>query len=83
MIPLNKSIRETLSGQLQNIKPDLRNWDPEDHFKQELGLDSLDLVEFVARIEQHYRIIVPDEDLEKMISLEATAKYVHQHLAKS
>lgn len=83
MIPLNQQIQETLSGQLQSIKPDLRNWDPGDHFKQELGLDSLDLVEFVARIEQHYRIIVPDEDLEQMISLEATAQYVHQHLAQS
>jgi len=48
----------------------------ESHFVEDLGLDSLDLVEFVARFEQEFDLFVPDEDLEGMVSLRATAEYV-------
>ena len=77
-----QSIIQNLVNQLKNIKPTLpAEWEPTDHFKNVLGLDSLELVEFVARIEQHYRILVPDEDLEKMICLDAVVHYVDQKMA--
>lgn len=81
MTTATKSVLDILSEQLFTIKNDLpKDWAPTDHFKNDLDLDSFDLVEFVARIEQIYRIIIPDEDLEKMINMEFTVAYVHQKI---
>ena len=42
----------------------------------DLGLDSLDVVEFVARVEEHYRVTVPDEDWQQLSTLDRIAEYV-------
>jgi acyl carrier protein len=45
----------------------------------DLGLDSLDVVEFVARVEEHYRVTVPDEDWQQLSTLDRIAEYVLAH----
>lgn len=52
----------------------------EDHFRDDWGLDSLELVEFVARIEQAFKVIIPDKDLTELFSLNATASYLHSKI---
>jgi len=67
------SLREELRG----IRPGLPDdWPPALLFQSELGLDSLDLVELVARIEQNHQMLIPDADLPNFISLDALADYV-------
>jgi acyl carrier protein len=78
--------QETLIAQLRTelrtVKPKLpESIAPNDHFRQDWGLDSLELVEYVARIEQHYKILIPDEDLAALHSLYASAQYVQQKIA--
>lgn len=70
-----------LRQELKNIKPRLPDDLPShSHFKDDWGLDSLELVEFVARIEQKFGILIPDEDLPGFISLDATAQYIQNRL---
>ena len=45
----------------------------------DVGLDSLDVVEFVARVEEHYRVTVPDEDWQQLSTLDRIAEYVLGH----
>jgi acyl carrier protein len=45
----------------------------------DLGLDSLDVVEFVARVEEVYRVSVPDEDWQQLSTLGRIAAYVTAH----
>ena len=52
----------------------------ESDFRFDWQLDSLDLVEFVARIEQRFKIIIPDEDLPQFVSLAASEQYIRAHL---
>jgi acyl carrier protein len=54
----------------------------ESHFKYDWQLDSLDLVEFVARIEQKFKIMIPDEDLAQLVSLAATEQYIRSRLLR-
>lgn len=49
-------------------------------FRSDWQLDSLDLVEFVARIEQKFKIMIPDEDLPQLVSLVATEQYIRARL---
>lgn len=52
----------------------------ESHFRHDWHLDSLDLVEFAARIERQFKIMIPDEDLPQLMSLAATEQYIRAHL---
>ncbi|MEP6876409.1 MAG: acyl carrier protein [Burkholderiales bacterium] len=66
-----------LRAELRAIKPALPAELPaEAHYRDMLNLDSLDLVELVARIEQHYGVMIPDADMPQFVSLDATARYV-------
>ncbi|MCC7507292.1 MAG: hypothetical protein IT259_18445 [Saprospiraceae bacterium] len=77
----DQHILSTLRHELKSIKPKLPDNLPESsHFKNDWQLDSLELVEFVARIEQSFGILIPDEDLPDFISLEATTRYLQNRL---
>lgn len=45
----------------------------------DLGLDSLDVVEFVARVEEVYRVSVSDEDWQELTTLQQIADYLSAH----
>lgn len=47
---------------LQQIKPELTEPPPPEADWAAIGLDSLDLAELAARIEQRFRIEIPDEE---------------------
>jgi acyl carrier protein len=48
-------------------------------FIEDLGADSLDLVELVMRFEEEFGIEIPDEDAEKIQSVRDAYAYVEQH----
>jgi len=77
----NEQLIYQLRNELRGIKPVLpENFPATDNFRHDWDLDSLELVEFVARIEQQYNILIPDEDLPTLISLHAAAAYVQNKL---
>ncbi|MGT2930511.1 acyl carrier protein [Streptococcus dentasini] len=41
----------------------------ETSFKDELGVDSIDLMEFVVNLEDEFAIEIPDDDIEDMTTL--------------
>ena len=45
---------------------------------QEIGADSLDIVEIVMRLEEVFGIEINDEDAEKLQSLKDVIDYVHR-----
>lgn len=52
-------------------------------FIEDLGADSLDLVELVMRFEEEFDIEIADEDAEKIQSVRDAYAYVEQHKAAS
>ena len=46
------------------------------HFVQDLGLDSLDVVEVVMALEQEFVVDIPDNDAEKIQSIEEAIDYI-------
>ncbi|MDR1146237.1 MAG: acyl carrier protein [Verrucomicrobiales bacterium] len=51
---------------------------PEAKFIEDLGADSLDVVELVMAFEEHFSIEVPDEDAEKLTSVGDVLKYIEE-----
>ena len=77
-------ILNALRSQLVQVKPTLpADMPAHDAFRQVWSLDSLELVEFVARIEQKFQLIIPDADLELFTDLQSTAGYISSRLDKT
>jgi len=47
-------------------------------FKEDLGADSLDLVELIMAMEEEFGIEIPDEDAENIKTVEDALKYVEK-----
>ena len=55
---------------------------PTAHFIDDLGADSLDIVELVMTFEEAFEIEIPDEDAEKITRVKEAVDYIESH-AKS
>ena len=51
-------------------------------FVDDLGADSLDTVELVMALEEEFECEIPDEDAEKIITVQDAITYVDTHLEK-
>lgn len=51
-------------------------------FVNDLGADSLDVVEFVMEVEKEFNITVPDEDAAKLERVGDAVKYIDAHKKK-
>ena len=49
---------------------------PEASFVDDLGADSLDLVELIMAMEEKFDIEIPDEDAEKIVTVQDAVDYV-------
>jgi acyl carrier protein len=48
-------------------------------FTDDLGADSLDIVELVMAFEEEFGIEIPDEDAEKIGKVQEAVSYIEQH----
>ena len=68
-----KIIAEQLSQDIEEVVP-------EASFIDDLGADSLDLVELVMHMEEEFDVEIPDEEAENIRSVQDAINYVKQHL---
>ncbi len=52
---------------------------PEAKFIDDLGADSLDTVELVMALEEEFGIEIPDEDAEKIATVQDAINYIQEH----
>ena len=53
---------------------------PEASFIDDLGADSLDTVELVMALEEEFELEIPDEDAEKITTVQQAIDYIVKHL---
>jgi acyl carrier protein len=53
---------------------------PAASFIEDLGADSLDIVELVMAIEKEFNIEIPDEDAEQISTVQDAIDYISTHL---
>jgi len=68
-------IKEQLDVDDKDIKP-------ESTFIEDLGADSLSLVELVLAFEERFEIDIPDEDTEKIRKVQDAIDYIEKHAKK-
>lgn len=55
---------------------------PESSFVDDLGADSLDVVELVMALEEEFGVEIPDEDAEKIAKVGEAVKYIESHMGE-
>ena len=53
---------------------------PEAKFIDDLGADSLDIVELIMELDDEYGIEIPDEDAEKIETVGDAIRYIEEHM---
>ncbi|KJS30559.1 MAG: acyl carrier protein [Desulfatitalea sp. BRH_c12] len=69
---IKKIISEKLSVDMEEIVP-------EASFVDDLGADSLDLVELIMSMEEEFDIDISDEDAEKLVTVKDAIDYINAH----
>jgi acyl carrier protein len=54
---------------------------PGANFANDLGADSLDVVELVMALEEDFGVEIPDEEAEKLLTVQAVVDYIKSHQA--
>lgn len=71
---VQKIVVEQLGVKDEDVKPD-------SSFVDDLGADSLDTVELVMALEEEFSTEIPDEDAEKITTVQQAIDYINEHLA--
>ncbi len=71
-------VKEVVVEQL-NVNPDEVKEDSK--FVEDLGADSLDVVELVMALEEKFDIEIPDEEAEKIATVADAIKFIEEHKA--
>jgi acyl carrier protein len=71
-----EKVRQIVADQLG---VDLEEVTPEASFVDDLGADSLDTVELVMALEEEFGLEIPDEDAEKISTVQDAITYIEGH----
>ena len=69
---VEKIIAENLNIDIESVKDD-------SHFVNDLGADSLNIVEVVMDIEQEFDIEIPDDDAELLLTVGDLKQYIEDN----
>lgn len=75
MASVEEKVKECIVTQLGVNEDEVTN---EASFIDDLGADSLDIVELVMAFEEKFGIEIPDEDVEKLRTVGDSIKYVQE-----
>ena len=73
---VEQQVKDIVAEQLGVSVDEVKN---ESSFQDDLGADSLDTVELVMALEEAFGFEIPDEDAEKITTVQAAIDYVKAH----
>ncbi|RTZ58132.1 MAG: acyl carrier protein [Gammaproteobacteria bacterium] len=79
MADIEQRVREIIADQLGEP---IENITPEKDFVQDLGADSLDVVELVMALEEEFGIEIPEEDAEKIKTVGDAINYIKEKVGQ-
>ena len=74
---IQKKLKDIVVDRLNDEESQIK---PEASFVEDLGADSLDIVELIMGIEEEFDIEIPDEDAEKLTTVGEALNYVKNKL---
>ncbi|MBH2006691.1 MAG: acyl carrier protein [Myxococcaceae bacterium] len=76
MMDIEGRIKAIIADQLGISEDEVK---PEARFIEDLGADSLDIVELIMALEEEFETEIPDEEAEKMTTVKDAIEYIKAH----
>ena len=76
MNDIEQRVKKVIAEQLSINEADIKN---ESAFIEDLGADSLDTVELVMALEDAFKIEIPDDQQEKLRTVQQAIDYIQAH----
>ena len=76
METIEQRVKKIVAEQLGVNEADIK---PESTFVDDLGADSLDTVELVMALEEEFECEIPDEEAEKITTVQQAIDYIKAH----
>ncbi|MSQ81135.1 MAG: acyl carrier protein [Candidatus Methylopumilus sp.] len=77
MSDIEQRVKKIVSEQLGSKEADVKNTSS---FVDDLGADSLDTVELVMALEEEFDCEIPDEEAEKITTVQQAVDYINKNL---
>ncbi len=77
---VDQRVKKIVAEQLGVNESEIKN---ESRFVDDLGADSLDTVELVMALEEEFEIEIPDEEAEKITTVQQAIDYIVSHAKKA
>lgn len=77
MVSVEERVKKIVAEQLGVDEEEVT---PEASFVDDLGADSLDTVELVMAFEEEFGIEIPDDDAEKIITVQNSVDYIKERM---
>lgn len=76
-------IRQVVLDILERIAPDedLSHLDDSTPFQDQIELDSMDFLDIVMELRKQYRVQIPEEEYENLVTMDSTIDYLTPKLA--
>jgi acyl carrier protein len=78
MSSIEERVKKIVAEQLGVKEEEVKN---EASFVEDLGADSLDTVELVMALEEEFETEIPDEEAEKITTVQLAINYINANLA--
>jgi acyl carrier protein len=79
MESIEQRVRKIVAEQLGVNEAEIKN---ESSFVDDLGADSLDTVELVMALEEEFETEIPDDEAEKITTVQQAIDYIAAHVKK-
>ncbi len=76
---IEQRVKKIVAEQLGVNEADIKN---ESSFVDDLGADSLDTVELVMALEEEFECEIPDEEAEKITTVQQAMDYINKNVKK-
>jgi acyl carrier protein len=76
---IEQRVKKIVAEQLGVNEADIKN---ESSFVDDLGADSLDTVELVMALEEEFECEIPDEEAEKITTVQQAVDYINKNVKK-
>jgi acyl carrier protein len=78
-VDIETSVKKIIAEQLSLKEDDIKSGSS---FIEDLGADSLDMVELVMALEERFDTEISDEDSQKITTVQQAVDYIQAHLTK-
>ncbi|KAA0258801.1 acyl carrier protein [Deferribacter autotrophicus] len=77
MADIEARVKKIIAEQLNIDESEIK---PESSFVDDLGADSLDTVELIMAFEEEFGMEIPDEEAEKIKTVQDAINYIKEHM---